>query len=286
MPSTGTVGPVQNGTVTLCWSSGESTNTPSAEPSTPIRYGRRLACGARRQTARSTTVSSGDRRRLLGEQRRRGQAGEQDRCGDGVHGIAYLNRTEAGSRASRSASPAKTNSTEPSLETACRETRSPGREPKHVRAGGRRRGDPAAHQPRQRTRPGAGPDHDGRPRLPAVAVQERLRETRRPPPARSGERAPRAVVPPLDVARMEPVVGGAAVGLDAVHEVEPVATGREAPLGPVDRLDVAAAVAGRHLRLAGQRLHRGHPGRHRRGQHDVRPAVVRDPERRRTAAVL
>ena len=55
--------------------------------------------------------------------------------------------------------------------------------------------------------------------------------------------APGAEVPPLDVAGVQPVLGGAAVGLDAVHEVEPVALLRERALDALDRLDEPAAVA-------------------------------------------
>ena len=51
---------------------------------------------------------------------------------------------------------------------------------------------------------------------------------------------------------MELVVGGADVGLVAVHEVEPVVLPGDVALDPVDRLDEAAAVPGLDLGLAAQ----------------------------------
>ena len=156
-------------------------------------------------------------------------------------------------------------------------------QPQDVRSGRRGARDAAVDETRQFPGAPARPDDDRRPRLPAVPVQERLRESAHDD--RHAHRVrPRAVVPPLDVARVEAVLRGAAVALDAVHEVEPVAAAGERARSPVDRLDVPPAVPGRDLGLAGQRLHRREPGRHRRRQHDLRPPVVRDPQRGRAGA--
>ena len=93
-------------------------------------------------------------------------------------------------------------------------------------------------------------------------------------------RRPRAVVPPLDVSRPEANLGGAAIALDAVDEVEPVVPGGDAPVDPGDRLDVAAAVGRLDVRHSIERLHRRHPSRHRAHEQHLRPTVARDPERR------
>src|SRR5207247_3861804 len=98
-------------------------------------------------------------------------------------------------------------------------------------------------------------DHDDcGPSLPPVAVEERLREGA--DDHRHAHRSPpRAVVPPLDVARAETVLGRAPVALVAVQEPEPVPLVSEASAEAVDRLDEMPAVPRLDLRLAAERLH-------------------------------
>ena len=119
--------------------------------------------------------------------------------------------------------------------------------------------------------------------MPVEAVQEGLREGADHDRNRESM-PPVAVVPPLEVAGLEPVLRGAAVALDAVDEVEPVALRREAPVEPVDRLDEASAVAGLHLRNPIEGLQRRDAGRDPPGVQHSRAPVTRDPQAR--AAVL
>ena len=119
---------------------------------------------------------------------------------------------------------------------------------------------------------------DGRSRRPAVAVQERLGE------GADDDRlphlvAPRAEVPPLDVAGTKAVVGRAQVGLDPVQEPEPVALLRDVALDALDRLDETTAVRGVDVELPVERLHRGQPRGDGLDEEHRRSAVARDPER-------
>ena len=120
--------------------------------------------------------------------------------------------------------------------------------------------------------------HDDRrsPRA-VVPVQERLRKRAGYDRHAHGV-LPRPVVPPLHVTRMKPVVGRAPVGLVAVDEVEPVAPGVEAPREAVDRLDVAAAVSGLHLRGPLERFHRRDAGGNLLHEQHVRSSVTCDPK--------
>ena len=79
---------------------------------------------------------------------------------------------------------------------------------------------------------------------------------------------------------MERVVGGAAVRLVAVDEVEPVSAARPVARDTVDRLDEAAAVARLHRHHLLERLHRGLSRLDLVDAEDMLPAVARDPERR------
>ena len=111
-------------------------------------------------------------------------------------------------------------------------------------------------------------------------MQERLREgadddARLPLPL------PAAVVEPGDVAVAQPVGRGTAVALVAVDEPEPVALVVEAAGEPVDRLDVAAAVAGLELDLRSERAHQRLAGVDLDVEQHLGAAVARDPQRRR-----
>ncbi len=111
-------------------------------------------------------------------------------------------------------------------------------------------------------------------------MQERLREgadddSRLPLPL------PAAVVEPGDVSVAEPVRGGAAIALVAVHEPEPVALVLEAAGEAVDRLDVAAAVARLELDLRTERPHQRLARVDLDVEQHLRAAVARDPQRRR-----
>src|SRR4029453_5590945 len=79
---------------------------------------------------------------------------------------------------------------------------------------------------------------------------------------------------------MERVVGGAAVSLVAVDEVEPVPLARPVSGEAVDRLDEAAAVARLPLHRLLEPLHAGLSRLDPVDGEDVLPAVARDPERR------
>ena len=116
---------------------------------------------------------------------------------------------------------------------------------------------------------------DRRPSVPVPAVQERLREGA--DDNRHVHRLlPLTEVPPLDVARMQAVLRGAAIGLVAVDEVEPITLRRQRAMHAFDRFDVAPRVTRRHLRHALEPLHRGQPSRHVRHLENHRPAVPRD----------
>ena len=102
---------------------------------------------------------------------------------------------------------------------------------------------------------------------------------RRPPPAVASA-SPTSGSPTTRCLRPEPNLGGAAIALDAVDEVEPVVPGGDAPVDPGDRLDVAAAVGRLDVRHSIERLHRRQPSRHRAHEQHLRPTVARDPQRR------
>ena len=87
--------------------------------------------------------------------------------------------------------------------------------------------------------------------LAAVSVHERL-GPRADRDRHLDQVVPVAVVPPLMIARVKRVVGGADVGLDAVYEVEPRHPLRLVAGQPVDRPHEAAAVAGRDVCAAAQ----------------------------------
>jgi hypothetical protein len=115
------------------------------------------------------------------------------------------------------------------------------------------------------------------PGLACVAVQERL--GKRADDDRDVDVAlPRAVVPPLDVAGMQGVVRGAAIGLVAVDEVEPVPPARPVACEALDRLDKAAAVARFHLHRLLERLHRGLSRLDLVDEQHMLTAVAGDPE--------
>ena len=122
------------------------------------------------------------------------------------------------------------------------------------------------------------PDRDGA-HVARVAVQERLGE-RADDHRLAHLAAPGSEVPPFDVARVQAVVGGAAIGFDAVQEPEPVALLRGVAVDALDRLHEPPAVPRLHVQLAVERLHRRQSGRHRAHGEHARSAVARDPERR------
>ena len=122
-------------------------------------------------------------------------------------------------------------------------------------------------------------DDRGGASLARVAVQERLRK--RADDDRDMQLVlPRTIVPPLDVARMERVVGGAAIRFVAVDEVEPVSPAGPVARDAVDRLDEAAAVARLHLHRVLKRLHRSLSCPDLADEQHMLPAVAGDPERR------
>src|SRR5439155_6544790 len=96
---------------------------------------------------------------------------------------------------------------------------------------------------------------------------------------------PGTEVPPLDVAGVKPVLGGAAIGLVAVDEVEPVPSPGERPFEAVDRLDEASCVTGLDIRGAVERLHCGQACGNLPLEQDVCAAVARDPQGRAAAAL-
>ena len=128
-------------------------------------------------------------------------------------------------------------------------------------------------------------DHDCRSSLALVAVQERLRE-RAHHDRQVGVVGPVPVVPPGDIARPEPVLGGAAVSGQTVDEPEPVVPLPDIALDAVDGLDEAAAVARLQLRLRAERAQQRFAGRYLRLEHHHCPSVAGDPERRRAGAAL
>ena len=116
-----------------------------------------------------------------------------------------------------------------------------------------------------------------RPHTSVVAVEKRLGEGADDDRLAHVVACPRPVVPPQHVAGPQPVLGGAAVGLDPVHEVEPVPLRAGVAGDAFDRLHEATAEARVDIRFTPQRLHRrharGHGGRH---QH-LGAAVARHP---------
>ena len=124
-----------------------------------------------------------------------------------------------------------------------------------------------------------------RPHPSVVAVEERLGEGADDDGLAHVVACPRAVVPPQHVAGPQAVLGGAAVGLDAVHEVEPVPLRADVAGDAFDRLHEAPAEARVDIRLAPQRLHRRHARGHGRRHEHLGAAVARHPQRRLAAVV-
>src|SRR5829696_3598694 len=126
---------------------------------------------------------------------------------------------------------------------------------------------------------------DGGRSFPAVSVQERLGE-RTDDDGHAHLPLPRTVVPPLDVARVQPVLGSAAIALDPVHVPEPVALLRSVPVDAVDRLHEPPAEARLDVELPVERLHGRQPRRNLPLVQHGLPPVARHPERRRLRAAL
>src|SRR5438270_3079979 len=113
--------------------------------------------------------------------------------------------------------------------------------------------------------------------MAVVSVQERLRERAHDEWILRGV-LPRAVVPPLDIARMEPVLRRASVGEIAVHVVEPCAL--SPLLDAVDRADVPPAVTRLDFCHTLEPLRRSQAGRNVRHVEHMRTAIARHPDDR------
>ncbi len=111
-------------------------------------------------------------------------------------------------------------------------------------------------------------------------MQERLRK-RADDHACLSLSLPRAVVDPGDVAVAQPVGGGAAVALVAVHEPEPVVLRAQVTVDAVHGLDEAAAVPRLEVGLGGERAHQRLPRLHLSVEQQLGTTVARHPQLRR-----
>ena len=256
-------------------------------------YSQRRSTGARRQI---TSKHEGHR----GRAPRRGRSGSAA-CRGGERGAPLPapaltgSRTSARSRlrAAHRPQPANENRTAPEGPDPGepQDRRQPSARPPRARRRSRSRRSPcppddvvcpedARYALAPAPQAGPVPDRD-RPDLPVVAVQERLRKGARDDLERLGVARPVPIVPPGHVAVAQSVRGGGPVSGEAVDEPEPVFVPTGAALDAVDRLDEAAAVPGRHLRLRPERAQQCLPGRERWCRGATAAAVACHPEVRR-----
>ena len=237
-----------------------SRKSKSAEHSAPMRKTRRT--GARPKATRGAARDRSDRPAAVGDERRRPRArrGALLREPRSPEPLVPEVRAAARLREPRARVP-------PGTAPPCRVLPVVARKPtgdgdhEHVRA--------ARRSGRRRAAVDAPGERLGGRTLPGQAVPTRRRPSRRSVQERLGKgahddgdthlRCPLSGSPTTRRLRPQPVLGGAAAGLDPIHELEPVTRLRGSASMPLID-DEPPAVASLHLGLALQRLHRRPPG--------------------------
>ena len=291
-PSTGTVGPLQSTCEPSTTTSGVTTSTAPAVSRQPTRYGRRLPFGARRQRASRAAAITATTCQRSASSATAASAASSASAAAGLMARAPGNGAAASSGCASRRLPVLDRDREHD-----RVARSPVRraersgerrraidEPEDVRIRRRRersRARRSARRSRSRGRarapPGSSASSGRRPsaRGPRSRGRTAPETRRRRPGCRISLPAPRPVVPPDHVARAHRVLGGAPVGLDPVHEVEPAAPARpRRPRCPRCRRRSGRRTPCRRTPCARAPAWRSSPTAPSRREHDLR-AVVR-----------